>query len=57
MRWIRPMMTIATVMVKTIIRTNFSHYMVLFHENIFQRTNLLFIVVQYNSLSETMIYF
>ena len=44
------MMTIATVIMKTMISTNFSPYIALFHENIFQRTNLLFTVVQYNSL-------
>ena len=48
------MMTTATVIMKMMIRTNFSHYIVLFHENIFQGTNLLFTVVQYNSLSEPM---
>ena len=44
------MMTIALAIMNTMIRTNFSHYIVLFHENVFQRTNLLFTVVQYISL-------
>ena len=44
------MMKIATVIIKKMIRPNFSHDIVLFYDNIFQRTNLLFTVVQCNSL-------
>ena len=44
------MVTIALAIMNTMIRTNFNHYIVLFHENVFQRTNLLFTVVQYISL-------